>query len=347
MILNLLLILTALFCGLAVLLILVPFNAIVSFSFKDFQPAGSARFSFLHPLLFTAQVDFATRRFQIRILGRWIGWKRKPVPENEPPADASQPEGEWFDREDAPSGDEEGFTEDTPFEQPGEETTLPPSPPAEGAEMPRPAAPEPPPFSQAGVSTAFPRSDAPEAIRHSVPPLDPAAPQQPPASSSRSIKTEPPPEVVVAPEPEKKDNWYRRLQRNRYLFFLRNTAWRNKIVRWTVRSVRTLFRIVKFDRFRLAIRAGVEDPMVTGTIAGLHQAAVYGLTMKKPYAISFEPVFMTDCFSCSGGLRLGTSLGRLLLPVVVAIATFPTLHTLWLVWRWYRMEQKRKRSAAV
>lgn len=313
MILKLLLITAALFCGLAVVLIVAPFNAIVDFSFKDFRPAGSGDFSFLHPLFFAAQVDFAARRFSVRILGRLMGGKRKPVSGSGLPADTGRPEGERLDTEDAPSGNQAGFTGDIPFGQPDRKTVLPPSRPREVAPVPPPEQTAPPPF----------------------------------ASPDRSIRTEPPPEVVTAPEQEKKDNWYRRLQRNRYLFFLRNTAWRNKVVRWTVRVVRTLFRIVKFDRFRLAIRAGVEDPMVTGTIAGLHQAVVYGLTMKKPYAISFEPVFMTDCFSCSGGLRLGTSPGRLLLPVVVAIATFPFLHTLRLVWRWYRMEQKRKRSAAV
>ena len=69
MILNILLIIVVLFCGLAVLLLLAPVNAIVGFSFRDFQLAGSGELSFFHPLLFTARVDFASRRFFIRILG--------------------------------------------------------------------------------------------------------------------------------------------------------------------------------------------------------------------------------------------------------------------------------------
>lgn len=321
MILNTLLILAALFCAGAALLILAPVSATVDFSFKDLRPNGSGGFSFLHPLLLAAQIDFATRRISVRILGRSFGAKCRQDQEGAPPADADRPNGMQLHGENAPFDEGDVFAAPLPFTpRPDEETRQVPFQPGDDTAVQRHVAPVPEP------SLSSPRGGRVSAI---------------PASDAGAVPDEP-----MAPEKEKKDNWYKQLQRNRYLFFLRNSAWRNKILRWTARVVRTLFGIVKFERFRLSIRAGVEDPMVMGIIAGVYQAAAYGLTIKEPYLISFEPVFMTDCIECCGGLRISTSLWRLCFPVVVAIATFPALHTLWLVWRSRQMQQKRKGPAS-
>ena len=78
------LIVAAAFSGLTLVLLLAPIQGVLHFTFKEFQPAGWVRLSFLHPLLCTAEVDFATRIFIVRVLGRRMGGKRISSDESAP-----------------------------------------------------------------------------------------------------------------------------------------------------------------------------------------------------------------------------------------------------------------------
>ncbi|MBN1308576.1 MAG: hypothetical protein JXA18_11700 [Chitinispirillaceae bacterium] len=266
----------------------------------------------MHPLLCSVQIDFATREFAVKVLGRPVGGKRKP-PDGAPHDDADQ---SFL----CSGGDGAGA---------------------------RPSIQAPPPQSADGTSTPVVTAGAVEkAVQSGSPEEQQRQWGQRPRSPLRRVKHKGESDGSVALQPEKKDNWFQRLRRNRYLFFVGNAAWRDKAVRWILRVTRTLFSVVRFDRCEASIRAGVEDPMVTGTIAGTSLAVVHGLTMRRPYMINFEPVFMTNHFECSAVLRIGTSLSRLLAPVAVAIVTFPAVHTLLLVWRLRRIEKRRNRTAA-
>lgn len=155
----------------------------------------------------------------------------------------------------------------------------------------------------------------------------------------------PPADENMASDRGKKDNWYTALRKSRYLFFIGNRRWRTKVLRWLLRWMRTLFRIVRFDRFELALRGGLrDDPALTATLCGMHRALVHGLQMKRPYAITFEPVFTGAPGGFSAGLRASTSLAALLAPAVTAVFTFPLIHTLFLVLRLYLRERKTRRK---
>jgi hypothetical protein len=148
-------------------------------------------------------------------------------------------------------------------------------------------------------------------------------------------------EETVAGREKKTDNWLVRLRRNRYVFFVSNPSWRGKVLRWLLRVVRSFLHMVTFDRFAVSVRAGLEDPMLTGTITGLHRAVCGAFVLRQPFAVRFEPVFMRNCFEGSGTIGLRTSMAQLLMPLVVAIATFPTLHTAILWWQHHRLEKQR------
>lgn len=127
----------------------------------------------------------------------------------------------------------------------------------------------------------------------------------------------------------RRDNLLNRLKKNRYLFFLRNHKWRGKITRWVLRVFSSFFRIVSLDKFQVWIKAGLEDPSVTGMIYGFYQALRNGLSGQfQKVMIEFEPVFSRDEFHFSGETGIRSSFGRLILPVIVALFTFPYLTTL-------------------
>jgi|GEM_PF-4525214 len=165
-------------------------------------------------------------------------------------------------------------------------------------------------------------------------------------SLHRNTDKLPPVDENMASDRGKKDNWYTALRNNRYLFFIGNRRWRTKVLRWLLRWMNTLLRMVRFDRFELALRGGLrDDPALTATLCGMHRALVHGLRMKKPYAITFEPVFTGVPGGFSAGLRVSTSLAALLAPAVTAIFTFPLIHTLYLVLRLYLRERKTRRKS--
>jgi hypothetical protein len=127
----------------------------------------------------------------------------------------------------------------------------------------------------------------------------------------------------------RRDNLLNRLKKNRYLFFLRNHKWRGKITRWVLRMFSSFFRIVSLDKFQVWIKAGLEDPSVTGMIYGFYQALRNGLSGQfQKVMIEFEPVFSREEFHFSGETGIRSSFGRLILPVIVALFTFPYLTTL-------------------
>lgn len=137
----------------------------------------------------------------------------------------------------------------------------------------------------------------------------------------------------------KKGNWLHntmvKLKRNRYVYFAMNRPWRTKVLRWAIRFFRSLFHMIRFDRFVLSLRAGVEDPVVLGTAYGFIEAVTYGFSREKRPVITLEPLFMQNYFEASGAFRLRTSLLQLSRPFAGAVVTFPFLTTgfLWLRYR--------------
>jgi hypothetical protein len=116
----------------------------------------------------------------------------------------------------------------------------------------------------------------------------------------------------------------------RVMVFLRNTRWRNKILRWLKGSVLRFFHIVSVTRFRFSLRLGLSDPGQLGIAYGYFIAAKHALTDGKNShrEIIFEPVFDREIAEAQGAIEISSSLARLCLPFVLALVTFPFVHTL-------------------
>ena len=350
-----------------------PLRINVCAGFSVFELHGTAGISFFHPRLISLYYDFASKKKALRILGRQ--WGRKvssdrpegsfsgPSGEDNNPVSAELPSPDTNDtslpsdnepqRTSSRNDEDAAFAPDNGDGTAGREknegvddTVIPPS-----GNDGDPSSPfhGQSPEEQTSLRSHPPDSEKPLYHQSSTgkagKPVT-SEPVQPPNGIDTSTE-EPGKEEkeTAADSPVEKDNWLKRLQRNRYVYFLKNSRWRNKVLRWFIRVVRLLLRIVVFDRFRFSVRAGNENPMLVGVLFGLYEGIRSALPMRKPYIIEFEPVFMDNCFEGEVRFRTTTSLFRVLFPVGTAILTFPLLHSLRLGWRYYRAEKRRKRTA--
>jgi hypothetical protein len=357
-------------------IICAPFQVVANAGYRNYSFDGSALFSFIHPKIIAVKFDLSSRSSRLRILGRdWTKRKKrekvKKRPEvTSPPNVSDGPLSEEPDKrhyppeEKAPSRvddseelDDGTFGDDVAVKGREEKLHVPEDEYIDHTEL---------------ETKLFTLSDSREKETdsvvkpHAVPPTEPSNKHTPPQNDSEAEGMTPTesneelgresdtPHTESSSEKQeekvesffgKLDNWLTQLERNRYLFFLRNRVWRTKVIRWLLRIIRTLFHIIRFDRFQLNVCAGVKDPAMVGTVNGWYQGLLYGMQLKKPYAFTFTPIFMRNHFEGSVRLRVGTSIVRLLVPLVVAIFTMPLLHTLWLVFKLFRNERAYKRLA--
>jgi hypothetical protein len=118
-------------------------------------------------------------------------------------------------------------------------------------------------------------------------------------------------------------------QVKRVLVFLRESSWRAKIFRWLCSSFVRFLHIISLSRYRLRVKAGLDDPGKTGEAFGYYIALKHVLfaTGNSRKEIVFEPDFTHDVLEAEGELEIATSVARLCLPVVLAIITFPFIQT--------------------
>ena len=92
-------------------------------------------------------------------------------------------------------------------------------------------------------------------------------------------------------------------------------------------------RVVRFDHVRINVKAGIEDPAELGKMYGWFTAG-NGLLFgsRKNIMLRFEPQFMRSFLACDGSIGLRTSAASVLMPVVIALCTFPWLRAFF-VWR--------------
>lgn len=350
MILNIVLVAVAIVAGTVLLLAVTPIGAVLEASYLNRRFRGGCIISFFHPCIVSVSVDFLTRDFRVCLFGRKVYPRRKkdiPREERLPEEKAEEVAGE-----ETPEIFPGIFSGEQPEAASSDRGEMA-SPEAGGGEAEAPVGDRKDESGDSGIreaepeerlltdSTVQPADDVPRA-RHHVS-TAPSSEEEPGVFSDETgtlPAEERKQDEPLESQPEKKDNWFVRLERNRYLFFLRNRRWRGKILRWSIRFFRVLFLIVRFDRLRLRVRAGINDPAMVGTVFGMYTAVRNGLPMKRPYVIRFEPVFMTRICEGSAGFRVTTSILRVLSPVLFAVVTFPWLHTAWLVWRVYRREKR-------
>lgn len=144
---------------------------------------------------------------------------------------------------------------------------------------------------------------------------------------------------------KEKVSFFDTIRRNRVLFFIRCRGWRQKIIRWFFRLMRSVLQILVIKRFELAIKAGIEDPVLVGKAYGIFQAICYGAGLQgNRYKISFEPVFMSNYLEMRGKVGIKSSVGRLLMPAFVALFSFPYLSTLILWWRSRKLKRRPSKA---
>lgn len=116
----------------------------------------------------------------------------------------------------------------------------------------------------------------------------------------------------------------------RALVIFRAASWRRTIFRWLIASVVRFFHIVSVSRFKLYVKLGLSDPGQTGQAYGFFIAMKNALadTGNSRKEILFEPVFNSEVAEAEGAIEISSSLARLCLPLVLAVVTFPFLHTL-------------------
>lgn len=108
-----------------------------------------------------------------------------------------------------------------------------------------------------------------------------------------------------------------------------------KAMIWLGRVIGKLLRVVKIDQLTMQIKAGFEDPALTGSLHGFYTGIIHGLDINghKHIKLDFEPVFNNrDIFEFEGAVSIKTSAARLLWPALVALFTFPYISAL-ILWR--------------
>ena len=168
-----------------------------------------------------------------------------------------------------------------------------------------------------------------------------------PEKKSKPPKKAKPPKSPKAQEPSETKKkglfgFFKTPLFKRVYVFLGNASWRKKVLSWMLRSILQFFKIVSFTKFKLFVKAGLDDPAKTGKAFGYFLAAKHALSDGSPkrFDIAYEPDFNNEIFEAQGEIEMATSVGRLCMPVIMAVLTFPYVHTLvlYLRMRKIRME---------
>jgi hypothetical protein len=107
----------------------------------------------------------------------------------------------------------------------------------------------------------------------------------------------------------------------------------SRAFRWCMRLFSACLRVVRFDHVRINVQAGMEDPAELGKLCGWFVAGsrlLFG--NRKNIALRFEPLFMQRRLAFDGSVGLRTSAAMVLMPVAIALITFPWLRAFF-VWR--------------
>ena len=126
------------------------------------------------------------------------------------------------------------------------------------------------------------------------------------------------------------------------MVFLKDSFFRAKILRWLGKTVKAIFRAISLRRITARVKAGLLDPSLTGVAYGYFFGLKSMISSEKSSCkeILFEPVFDNEPFAAEGEIEVSSSIGRLCLPVVFAVLTFPYLHAFILYRRAKKIKEK-------
>ncbi|MBD3392115.1 MAG: hypothetical protein GF418_08560 [Chitinivibrionales bacterium] len=274
------------------------------------EPAFKVRIYWLHPAVLRAGYDSKSGRFETVVLNRF--GQKKPT---EGPPQPSKPPGHEEEQK-AP------LSEAAVSPGPAEER-ISARAPAPEEDTPRRRWPRVGPAAEEDRA-ARPGADAPE----------PEKPGEFPAPG-------PPPLEEETEQPRKKRASLRqRFEQNRVVFLLRQKRLRRGVLRCIGSVLRAVLAVVRFERCAVRVRAGSDNPAGLGKAYGyfIGMRNALALHQRKDITLGFDPVFNRgEVFEFEGSIRAGTSLARVLYPVLVLVVTLPYLSA-FLTWR--RMKKR-------
>ncbi|GBU21309.1 hypothetical protein R80B4_01198 [Fibrobacteres bacterium R8-0-B4] len=116
------------------------------------------------------------------------------------------------------------------------------------------------------------------------------------------------------------------IKSNKVYKILADKPLREKLLRWLKLSAIRVIRIISFEKLKLHIRIGLQDPARLGKIYGYFSAAQSALALQHYHIdLDMEPVFMERCLSIDSDLKIKTTLSTILWQLIAITATFPYL----------------------
>jgi hypothetical protein len=167
--------------------------------------------------------------------------------------------------------------------------------------------------------------------------------------------TEPETQQKIRPEQKKEkrrlsdtiDQMKSRINRHPAIFFLRQEKLRSHGLRWLVRILKSMLRIVAIRRLLVRTEFVFDDPALGGRLFGYyesirHAAALYS----KKINLLFRPLFIKGDTRIEIDFCATTSLWKIGYPLLVAVVAFPymTFGITW--WRFFKMNRQQKKADA-
>ncbi|MBD3241931.1 MAG: hypothetical protein GF331_15180 [Chitinivibrionales bacterium] len=241
-----------------------------------------------------------------------------------------------------------------------------PPPPPKAETEPQPSPPEPSPeMGEQQREAKPPTEDGTEPPRYSPPPpegpeprseLPPAGPpaDKPPGGTEQGAT---PPEGEHEGEESTESpaqpgriaklmgrirHLRKRFERSPVTFFLRQEAWRSKVLRCLGGSARTLLHLLRIDLCRVDVRASSEDYATLGAASGVVHGLRNAMMVRhdSPYQVRFEPVFDRESLVVNARVGVETSLARLAAPLARLLFTFPYFSTALVGLRYWLFRRK-------
>ncbi len=124
-----------------------------------------------------------------------------------------------------------------------------------------------------------------------------------------------------------------RLRANPWVYLISQRAYLAKIGRWLIRILKAAYYFVSIKELSVRIAASFENPADTAKLYGYCEALRAAVTTQKKRAFScvFVPCFANEPVSIFATVKVQTSVWQMLGPVFIGVATFPYLHTFWIL----------------
>jgi len=120
------------------------------------------------------------------------------------------------------------------------------------------------------------------------------------------------------------------IKRNKAYKAIGNKPLREKLLRWLKRSSIRVVRAISFEKLKIHVRIGLNDPAALGKMYGYFSAAQSASALQHYRAdLSMTPIFTEKCLDIDSELSIKTTLSIILWQLTAIAATFPY----WRVWK--------------